>query len=135
MMFAPRQCKCLISAEHSPLLWHSSGEHLAEAIMTAGHWQQGHTQAVEEQTLCTSQSCSPQLPKPGLGMLLAGVGRVFRGSCQGCPTNSHCKPFLATSALQRLKVWKFQFVTFLNYWCQTPQPPLLTVFLATGFHL
>lgn len=120
--------------EHTPLPSGSSGERLAAAIMTAGHWQRGHTQAVEEQTPCTSQSCSPQLPEPWLGTLLAGGWQGVQRQLSGLPNQQPLQTLPGNSSTSGIKVLRIPVCDILNYWCQTPQSLLLMVFLATVFN-
>lgn len=90
----------------------------------------------EKRTLRTSQSSSPHLPRPWLVTPVEaggwqGVQRRLSGLANQQPLQT-LPGDLSTSGIQVLEI---PICDILNYWCQTPQPPLLMVFLATAFNL
>lgn len=95
----------------------------------------GPHSACAEQTPCTSQSCSPQLPRPRLGMLLTGGWQGGQTQLSGLPNQHPLQTFPGNFGTSEIEDLEIPISDMLNYWCQVPQSPLLMVFLATAFNL
>lgn len=136
----PASITAVILAKHTPLPSDSSGEQLAEL----SSWNNdSRALAAWLQPACTRKGPCVHLraalcvsPSQGWWLWwLQEVVRVFRGICQGWPTDSHSKSFLVTWALQEFRFWKSKFAICYITGARLLSHHWLWVFLVTAFNL